>query len=83
MTPEDPAPLHLLLVEDEAAYRAVVAERLTEIGYKVAQAGTGEEALDRLNGFAFDILLTDLRLPGVDGRHDAQPADSDAPGGTR
>lgn len=69
MTPEDPAPLHLLLVEDEAAYRAVVAERLTEIGYKVAQAGTGEEALDRLNGFAFDILLTDLRLPGVDGRH--------------
>jgi DNA-binding NtrC family response regulator len=68
MTPEDPAPLHLLLVEDEAAYRMVVAERLTEQGYKVAQASTGEEALDRLNGFAFDILLTDLRLPGVDGR---------------
>lgn len=69
MTPEDPAPLHLLLVEDEVAYRAIVAERLTEIGYKVAQAGSGEEALERLNGFAFDILLTDLRLPGVDGRH--------------
>jgi DNA-binding NtrC family response regulator len=68
MTPEDPAPLHLLLVEDEAAYREVVAERLTEQGYKVSQAGTGEEALERLNGFAFDILLTDLRLPGVDGR---------------
>ncbi len=68
MTPEDPAPLHLLLVEDEAAYRAVVAERLSEIGYKVAEAGTGEEAMERLNGFAFDILLTDLRLPGVDGR---------------
>ncbi len=68
MTPEDPAPLHLLLVEDEAAYREVVAERLTEQGYKVAQAGTGEEALGRLNDFAFDILLTDLRLPGVDGR---------------
>lgn len=68
MTPEEPAPLHLLLVEDEAAYREVVAERLTEQGYKVSQAGTGEEALDRLNGFAFDILLTDLRLPGVDGR---------------
>jgi DNA-binding NtrC family response regulator len=68
MTPEDPTPLHLLLVEDEAAYREVVAERLTEQGYKVAQAGTGEEALERLNDFAFDILLTDLRLPGVDGR---------------
>ncbi|MCC7185907.1 MAG: sigma-54-dependent Fis family transcriptional regulator [Acidobacteria bacterium] len=68
MTSEDPTPLHLLLVEDEAAYREVVAERLTEQGYRVAQAGTGEEALERLNGFAFDILLTDLRLPGVDGR---------------
>jgi len=68
MTPEDPTPLHLLLVEDEAAYREVVAERLTEQGYRVAQAGTGEEALERLNDFAFDILLTDLRLPGVDGR---------------
>jgi DNA-binding NtrC family response regulator len=68
MTPEEPGPLHLLLVEDEAAYREVVAERLTEQGYKVSQASTGEEALDRLNGFAFDILLTDLRLPGVDGR---------------
>ena len=61
------AGVRVLLVEDEAAYRAVVAERLTEIGYKVAQAGTGEEALERLNEFAFDILLTDLRLPGVDG----------------
>jgi two-component system response regulator AtoC len=64
----DSAPLHVLLVEDEAAYREVVAERLAEHGYRVTQAASGEEALDRLNGFAFDILLTDLRLPGVDGR---------------
>jgi DNA-binding NtrC family response regulator len=68
MTNEDPAPLHLLLVEDEAAFRDVIAERLGEQGYQVAQAATGEEALERLSGFAFDILLTDLRLPGVDGR---------------
>lgn len=68
MTLEDPTSLHLLLVEDEAPYRTIVAERLTEIGYTVAQAATGEEALERLNDFAFDILLTDLRLPGIDGR---------------
>jgi DNA-binding NtrC family response regulator len=68
MTAEETTPLHLLLVEDEAAYREVVAERLTEHGYLVTQAGSGEEALERLSGFAFDILLTDLRLPGVDGR---------------
>src|SRR4029079_4226045 len=59
---------HLLLVDDEAAFRTVIAEQLVEQGYRVTQAGTGEEALARLNDFAFDILVTDLRLPGVDGR---------------
>jgi two-component system, NtrC family, response regulator AtoC len=46
-----------------------MAERLAEHGFRVEQAGTGEEALARLAEFAFDILVTDLRLPGVDGRH--------------
>jgi two-component system response regulator PilR (NtrC family) len=59
---------HLLLVDDEQALREVIAERLGDNGYRVEQAGTGEEALERLNEFAFDILITDLRLPGVDGR---------------
>jgi two-component system response regulator AtoC len=68
MSTDAPAPLHLLLVDDEVAFRGVIAERLVDSGYRVEQAGTGEEALARLNDFAFDILLTDLRLPGVDGR---------------
>ena len=59
---------HLLFVDDEAAFREVMAERLAEHGFRVEQAGTGEEALERLSEFAFDILVTDLRLPGVDGR---------------
>ena len=59
---------HLLLVDDEDAFREVIAERLGEYGYRVEQAATGEAALERLNEFAFDVLLTDLRLPGVDGR---------------
>ena len=59
---------HLLLVDDEGGFREVMAERLADHGFRVEQAGTGEEALERLNDFAFDILVTDLRLPGVDGR---------------
>jgi DNA-binding NtrC family response regulator len=59
---------HLLLVDDEAAFREVIAERLGDHRFRVEQAGSGEEALARLNEFAFDILVTDLRLPGVDGR---------------
>jgi two-component system response regulator AtoC len=64
----EPAPQHLLLVDDELAFRDVIAEQLAEHGYQVEQAGTGEDAVARLNDFAFDILITDLRLPGVDGR---------------
>ena len=59
---------HLLLVDDEQGFREVIAERLSDQGFRVEQAGSGEEALARLNEFAFDIMVTDLRLPGVDGR---------------
>src|SRR5215203_3728118 len=58
---------HLLIVDDEAALRAAIAERLADQGYAVEQAGSGEEALQRLADFAFDILVTDLRLPGISG----------------
>ena len=59
---------HLLLVDDEAALREAIAERLSDHGFAVTQAGSGEEALARLTDFAYDIIVTDLRLPGVDGR---------------
>ena len=62
------SPKHLLIVDDETALREAIAERLTDHGFLVEQAGSGEQALERLAAFAFDILLTDLRLPGVDGR---------------
>jgi len=58
---------HLLLVEDEAALRETLAERLTEHGFEVEQADTGERAIEQLADFAFDIVVTDLRLPGLDG----------------
>jgi len=59
---------HLLLVDDEEALRSVVAERLTDHGFEVVQAADGESALKALDGFAFDVIVSDLRLPGVDGR---------------
>src|SRR5713101_4971621 len=58
---------HVLLVEDEAPLRQAIAEQLTDRGYHVEQADTGEAAVVRLADFAFDIILTDLRLPGIDG----------------
>ncbi len=58
---------HLLLVEDEAPLRQAIAEQLSDRGYHVEQADSGEAALARLADFAFDIIVTDLRLPGIDG----------------
>src|SRR3954469_9545850 len=58
---------HLLLVEDEAPLRTAIAEQLADHGYQVEQVGTGEAALAKLAEFAFDVIVTDLRLPGVDG----------------
>src|SRR3954469_21360187 len=58
---------HLLLVEDESALREAVAEQLTDRGYHDEQADSGETAVARLADFAFDIIITDLRLPGMDG----------------
>ena len=59
--------VHLLLVEDVDTLREATAEHLEEHGYQVTQAASGEAALEQLAGFAFDIVVTDLRLPGIDG----------------
>src|SRR5712671_1479408 len=58
---------HLLLVEDEAPLRQAIAEQLGDRGYQVQQAESGEAAVALLADFAFDIIITDLRLPGIDG----------------
>ena len=58
---------HLLIVEDEAPLREAIAEQLADRGYQVEQADSGEAAVARLADFAFDIIITDLRLPGIPG----------------
>ena len=59
---------HLLIVDDEGTLRSAIAERLADYEFTVTQAASGEEAMQRLAEFAFDILITDLRLPGIGGR---------------
>jgi DNA-binding NtrC family response regulator len=65
---------HLLLVEDEAPLRQAVAEQLADRGFKVEQCESGEAAVARLADFAFDVIITDLRLPGIDGQALVQAA---------
>ena len=57
----------VLLVEDDAAIRPLLARQLVRLGYTVTQAGSGAEALERVraSGGAPDLLVSDVRMPGM------------------
>ena len=57
-----------------------MVERLAERGFEVAEAASGEKALEYLDQFAFDVLVTDLRLPGIDGTKVIEAARERYPG---
>ncbi|CAN5921251.1 hypothetical protein BH11PSE3_BH11PSE3_02610 [soil metagenome] len=54
----------VLVVEDEESVRAIVGEQVASLGYQVTLAGNAEEALERLRGDRFDLVLTDVVMPG-------------------
>jgi DNA-binding NtrC family response regulator len=70
----------LLFVDDEPALRSLMAERLGERGFEVVEAESGERALELLDLFAFDVLITDLRLPGIPGTRVIEAARERYPG---
>jgi DNA-binding NtrC family response regulator len=74
-----PAP-HVLFVDDEPGIRSIHAERLAERGFDVTEADSGERALELLEQFAFDVVVTDLGLPGITGTHVIQAARERYPG---
>jgi len=57
----------ILVVDDEPQLRRVMRATLTELGYIVIDAKTGEEALEKLHQDAPDIILLDLNMPGIGG----------------
>jgi len=59
----------VMLVDDEDDYRRATADLLSLEGYEVEQARDGREALERLKRKRFDVVLSDVRMPGVSGPH--------------
>jgi DNA-binding NtrC family response regulator len=57
----------LLLVDDDRAFRLSTAELLRQDGYEVEAVANGTEAVDALKAGRFDLMLLDLRMPGIDG----------------
>jgi DNA-binding NtrC family response regulator len=63
MTPQ----AHILVVDDEINIRGALATMLEKRGHEVRTAGTGEEALEFLDAAPADLVLTDLKMPGMGG----------------
>src|SRR5580765_5112121 len=74
-----PSSAHILLIEDDVSLAANLCDVLTEDGFKVTVCNRGDEGLRRANKDEFDVVLTDLRLPGLGGLelvrqlHETQP----------
>lgn len=58
---------HILVVDDEEDLRQIIVELLTLEGFDVESAATAEEASEKLARTAYDVLVTDLMLPGKSG----------------
>jgi two-component system NtrC family sensor kinase len=57
----------VLIVDDEAEIRETLAEILSGAQHNVATAGSGREALERMAAERYDVILTDIRMPDLDG----------------
>ena len=62
-----PSPPRILLVDDEQSVQTLLAYPLRKEGYEVVPALDGQEALDRFDEQAFDLIVLDVMLPKVDG----------------
>jgi two-component system OmpR family response regulator len=58
----------ILVVDDDRALRTLVAAALRSEGHRVITAGDGTEALSTLEGTQVELIVSDLAMPGVDGR---------------
>ena len=67
-TPSVSSSARVLVVDDDPLVREVLADQMEELGYRVAQAGDGLEALAQLDGGeAVDLLISDFAMPGMNG----------------
>ncbi len=65
--PERTTPFRILLAEDEATFREDIESALRRAGCDVVAVASGKDALDRLEGEEFHLLVTDVRMPSPDG----------------
>ena len=60
-------PTKVLLVDDEKDFNEMLSLRLKEVGEKITVAYSGQEALDTLEKADMDVVILDIKMPGMDG----------------
>jgi DNA-binding response OmpR family regulator len=60
-------PIKILIVEDEAAIRRAMQRMLSRMGHEILLAANGEEAAELLRSHTPDVILMDLKMPGMSG----------------
>lgn len=58
----------ILVIDDEKGILGVIREALTRFGHNVEIAYDGIEGIQKFDGGSYDMVITDLRMPGLDGR---------------
>ena len=74
------APASILVVEDEEKLASAVVDALSDVGYLVQHAPDGEEALNKVQSDAFDLVICDLKMPRMDGMAFYRMLSAAAPG---
>ena len=62
-----PATAKVLVVDDEESIRSMLRQALTDAGHQVVAAETGQQALDVLSRSDIEVMLLDIRMPGLSG----------------
>jgi response regulator RpfG family c-di-GMP phosphodiesterase/DNA-binding SARP family transcriptional activator len=58
---------HILLIDDDTSVLDILSEILEDNGYQVTTAGSGYEAIEKIKSCSFDLVITDIRMAGLDG----------------
>ena len=69
----------ILVVDDEEGIRSFLADALESEGHAIVQAADGDAALRQLEAHSFHVMITDLRMPGIDGMTLVRKARTDRP----
>lgn len=59
--------LRILIVDDKWENRSVLVNLLTPLGFEVVEGASGQEALNQINSYQINAIITDLIMPGIDG----------------